>query len=138
MPSYRAMIGATGLRKAYGGKLVLGGVDLTLAKATTFALLGANGVGKTTAVHIPSTLIGAVGGGAVRAAIGVTGQFSVAGGLLAGEAPQSARPGAARGWDVMVAIKSHVPRAGLVPRPRLLARLAERPVAGEESRCPRG
>src|SRR5262249_19575469 len=52
MPSYRAMIAATGLRKSYGGKLVLGGIDLTLTEATTFALIGPNGAGGTTAVHI--------------------------------------------------------------------------------------
>src|SRR5499426_4840390 len=33
--------------------------------------------------------------------------------------------GAAPEWDVLVATKLHVPRAGFVPRPRLLARLAE-------------
>src|SRR5262252_3327728 len=32
--------------------------------------------------------------------------------------------GAAPEWDVLVATKFHVPRAGFVPRPRLLARLA--------------
>jgi len=48
MPSDRAMIAATGLRKSYGGKLVPGGIDLILTEATTFALLGPNGAGKTT------------------------------------------------------------------------------------------
>jgi LuxR family maltose regulon positive regulatory protein len=33
--------------------------------------------------------------------------------------------GAAPEWDVLVATKFHVPRAGFVPRPRLLARLAK-------------
>jgi LuxR family maltose regulon positive regulatory protein len=33
--------------------------------------------------------------------------------------------GAAPEWDVLVATKFHVPRAGFVPRPRLLARLAQ-------------
>jgi LuxR family transcriptional regulator, maltose regulon positive regulatory protein len=33
--------------------------------------------------------------------------------------------GAAPGWDVLVATKFHVPRAGFVPRPRLVARLAQ-------------
>ncbi|MEU3249308.1 ATP-binding cassette domain-containing protein, partial [Streptomyces sp. NPDC006875] len=63
-----------------------------------FALLGANGAGKTTAVKILSTLIPAddgvahVGGHhlttdarAVRATIGVTGQFSAVDGLITGE-----------------------------------------------------
>src|SRR5215467_5243981 len=35
------------------------------------------------------------------------------------------RRGAAPGWDVLVATKFHIPRAGFVPRPRLLARLAQ-------------
>src|SRR5215469_14330038 len=35
------------------------------------------------------------------------------------------RRGAAPGWDVLVATKFHIPRAGFVPRPRLLARLGE-------------
>src|SRR5262249_62097675 len=118
MPSYRAMMAATGLRKAYGVQLVLGGVDLTLTEVTTFALLGRNGVGKTTAAHILSALIS---GYAVQAAIDVTGQFSAAGGLVTGEALQPARPGAASGWDVLLAAKFHLPPAGLVPRPRLLA-----------------
>ena len=91
-------IAATGLRKAYGEHLVLDGVDLDVAEGTIFALLGPNGAGKTTVVHILSTLIGADAGvvrvaghdaardpDAVRAAIGVTGQFSAVDNLLTGE-----------------------------------------------------
>jgi ABC-2 type transport system ATP-binding protein len=92
-------IAAHGLRKSYGDKIVLDGVDLTVAAGTIFALLGPNGAGKTTAVKILSTLISAdpgsgdiqVGGHhlatdpqAVRAAIGVTGQFSAVDGLITG------------------------------------------------------
>ncbi|MBC8092468.1 MAG: ATP-binding cassette domain-containing protein [Pseudonocardia sp.] len=90
-------ITATGLRKSYGDKLVLDGIDLRVPAGTTFALLGPNGAGKTTAVQILSTLIRADGGDvrvaghdvtqqpdAVRAAIGVTGQFSAVDGLLSG------------------------------------------------------
>ncbi|MDF3150121.1 ATP-binding cassette domain-containing protein, partial [Streptomyces sp. T21Q-yed] len=84
-------IAANGLRKSYGDKTVLDGVDLTVPEGTIFSLLGPNGAGKTTAVKILSTLISAdpgtgdirIGGHhlaadpqAVRAAIGVTGQFS--------------------------------------------------------------
>ncbi|MER6441507.1 ATP-binding cassette domain-containing protein, partial [Streptomyces sp. NPDC001185] len=82
-------IAAYGLRKSYGDKVVLDGIDVTVPEGTVFALLGANGAGKTTAVKILSTLIPAddgqaqVGGHhlttdaqAVRATIGVTGQFS--------------------------------------------------------------
>jgi ABC-2 type transport system ATP-binding protein len=94
----RSAIVAIGLRKSFGDKVVLDGIDLEVAEGTTFALLGPNGAGKTTAVHILSTLIGADGGEVrvaghdlarrpdlVRAAIGVTGQFSAVDGLLTGE-----------------------------------------------------
>ena len=89
---------ATGLRKAYGDKVVLDGIDLTVPAGTIFSLLGPNGAGKTTAVQILSTLIRAdageirVGGhdltqdpDAVRNAIGVTGQFSAVDNLLTAE-----------------------------------------------------
>jgi ABC-2 type transport system ATP-binding protein len=91
-------IAAGGLRKAYGEKTVLDGIDLAVPAGTVFALLGPNGAGKTTAVKILSTLVTAdagelrVGGHdlatdpqAVRAAIGVTGQFSAVDGLITGE-----------------------------------------------------
>ncbi|MFE0721403.1 ATP-binding cassette domain-containing protein [Streptomyces rochei] len=91
-------IAANGLRKSYGDKTVLDGVDLTVPEGTIFSLLGPNGAGKTTAVKILSTLVTAdagdirVGGHdlatdpqAVRAAIGVTGQFSAIDGLITGE-----------------------------------------------------
>jgi ABC-2 type transport system ATP-binding protein len=91
-------IEATGLRKSYGGKIVLDGVDLRVPTGTVFSLLGPNGAGKTTTVQILSTLIGADGGevrvaghdparnpNSVRAAIGVTGQFSAVDNLLTGE-----------------------------------------------------
>ena len=47
----------TGLRKAFGDKTVLDGIDLTIPEGTIFALLGPNGAGKTTTVQILSTLI---------------------------------------------------------------------------------
>ncbi|MEU0186678.1 ATP-binding cassette domain-containing protein [Streptomyces sp. NPDC006207] len=91
-------IAATGLRKSFGDKLVLDGIDLHVPAGTVFALLGPNGAGKTTVVKILSTLITAdagevrVGGQdiaadpqAVRAGIGVTGQFSAVDGLITGE-----------------------------------------------------
>ncbi|WP_203186899.1 ATP-binding cassette domain-containing protein [Streptomyces pratensis] len=91
-------IAANGLRKSYGDKTVLDGIDLTVPEGTVFSLLGPNGAGKTTAVKILSTLVTAdagelrVGGHdlatdpqAVRAAIGVTGQFSAVDGLITGE-----------------------------------------------------
>jgi ABC-2 type transport system ATP-binding protein len=91
-------ITATGLRKSFGGKPVLDGIDLEVGAGTTFSLLGPNGAGKTTTVQIMSTLVRADSGevrvaghdvarnpGAVRAAIGVTGQFSAVDNLLTGE-----------------------------------------------------
>ncbi|WP_405798730.1 ATP-binding cassette domain-containing protein [Streptomyces sp. NBC_01506] len=91
-------VSATGLRKSYGDKLVLDGIDLSIPAGTVFALLGPNGAGKTTAVKILSTLITADAGElhvdghdlaaepqAVRAAIGVTGQFSAVDSLITGE-----------------------------------------------------
>ncbi|MFJ8009237.1 ATP-binding cassette domain-containing protein, partial [Streptomyces fagopyri] len=55
-------IAAYGLRKSYGDKTVLDGIDLTVPEGTVFALLGPNGAGKTTVVKILSTLITADGG----------------------------------------------------------------------------
>ncbi|MFE4449908.1 ATP-binding cassette domain-containing protein [Streptomyces sp. NPDC056796] len=91
-------IEAEGLRKSFGDRTVLDGVDLAVPEGTVFALLGPNGAGKTTVVKILSTLISADGGharvaghdiatspGGVRAAIGVTGQFSAVDGLITGE-----------------------------------------------------
>ncbi|MFG3318996.1 ATP-binding cassette domain-containing protein [Streptomyces sp. NPDC048171] len=93
-----AAISAVGLRKSFGDKVVLDGIDLRIPAGSVFALLGPNGAGKTTAVKILSTLITADGGQAqvgghdlgtdpqaVRAAIGVTGQFSAVDGLITGE-----------------------------------------------------
>ncbi|MGV9904141.1 ATP-binding cassette domain-containing protein [Streptomyces sp. NPDC003388] len=93
-------IAANGLRKSYGDKTVLDGVDLAVPQGTIFSLLGPNGAGKTTAVNILSTLISpdpasgpvrvgghdlAADGQSVRAEIGVTGQFSAVDGLITGE-----------------------------------------------------
>ncbi len=47
-------IRATGLRKSYEEKIVLGGVDIAVPEATIFSLLGPNGAGKTTTVQILS------------------------------------------------------------------------------------
>jgi ABC-2 type transport system ATP-binding protein len=94
----RTAVSANGLRKAYKEKVVLDGVDLWIGEGEVVALLGPNGAGKTTAVQILSTLIPADAGtatvmgydlrgqaGAVRAVIGVTGQFSAVDNLLTGE-----------------------------------------------------
>jgi ABC-2 type transport system ATP-binding protein len=94
----RPAITAAGLRKSFGDKLVLDGIDFQVPAGSVFGLLGPNGAGKTTTVHILSTLIRAdagevrVGGhdlardpDAVRAAIGVTGQLTAVDNLLTGE-----------------------------------------------------
>jgi ABC-2 type transport system ATP-binding protein len=93
-------ISAIGLRKSFGDRTVLDGVDLRVPAGSVFALLGPNGAGKTTVVKILSTLVspdpgsGAIRVGghdlavdpqAARAAIGVTGQFSAVDGLITGE-----------------------------------------------------
>ena len=97
-PATTEAITVTGLRKSYGQKTVLDGIDLHVPVGTIFALLGPNGAGKTTTVQILSTLLAADGGAAfvaghdvarepnaVRAVIGVTGQFSAVDKLLTGE-----------------------------------------------------
>ena len=63
----RSAITTTGLRKSYGDKVVLDGIDLDIDEGTIFSLLGPNGAGKTTMVQILSTLI-APDGGDVRIA----------------------------------------------------------------------
>ena len=91
-------IAASGLRKAYKDKIVLDGIDLDVATGTVFSLLGPNGAGKTTTANVLTTLIKADGGTArvaghdvatetkaVRAAIGVTGQFAAVDELLTGQ-----------------------------------------------------
>ena len=91
-------LSATGLRKSFGDKTVLDGIDLEVAEGTILGLLGPNGAGKTTTVNIFSTLITADGGevrvgghdvatepDAVRRAIGVTGQFSALDDLLSAQ-----------------------------------------------------
>jgi len=55
----RPALKATGLRKSFGEKTALDGIDLNVAEGSIFALLGPNGAGKTTTVQILSTLIGA-------------------------------------------------------------------------------
>jgi len=85
------------LRKAFGDRTVLDGIDLEVPAGTIFSLLGPNGAGKTTTVNVLTTLITADGGSvrvaghdatteakAVRAAIGVTGQFAAVDELLTG------------------------------------------------------
>jgi ABC-2 type transport system ATP-binding protein len=91
-------IAVSALRKAYGDKIVLDGIDLDVPAGTVFSLLGPNGAGKTTTVNVLTTLTKADSGTArvagrdvatdakaVRALIGVTGQFAAVDELLTGE-----------------------------------------------------
>src|SRR3954465_5676180 len=78
-----------GLVKRFGDTPALDGVSLTVAEGSVLGLLGPNGAGKTTVVRILSTLLTADAGraevvgldvarqaDAVRAAIGLTGQYA--------------------------------------------------------------
>ena len=77
------------LRKSFGDKEVLKGIDITVPRGQIVALLGPNGAGKTTTINILSTLLQPDGGevsvnghnvvteaNKVRASIGLTGQFA--------------------------------------------------------------
>ncbi|MBT0773295.1 ATP-binding cassette domain-containing protein [Kineosporia sp. J2-2] len=90
-------IAVSGLRKAYGDKTVLDGIDFEVAAGSVFSLLGPNGAGKTTTVNVLATLLKPDAGTVtvaghdvttatrqVRAAIGVTGQFAAVDDLLTG------------------------------------------------------
>ncbi|MFF4764742.1 ATP-binding cassette domain-containing protein [Streptomyces sp. NPDC001292] len=90
-------IAVSGLRKAYGDKVVLDGIDFDVAAGSVFSLLGPNGAGKTTTVNVLTTLMAADAGTVrvaghdvvtatkeVRAVIGVTGQFAAVDELLSG------------------------------------------------------
>src|SRR5262245_22163792 len=83
------------LAKGYKGVPVLRDVSFTVERGTVFALLGANGSGKTTTINILTTLIGADGGSAsvagfdvasqparVREQISLTGQFAAVDDIL--------------------------------------------------------
>ncbi len=85
------------LEKSFKELRVLRGVDFDVERGTVFALLGANGAGKTTVVRILSTLVKADAGTAtvagfdlstdpahVREAISLTGQFAAVDEILTG------------------------------------------------------
>jgi ABC-2 type transport system ATP-binding protein len=93
----RPAIRVRGLEKSYGKLEVLRGVDFDVARGDIFALLGANGSGKTTTVRILATLLRADAGTAgvngfdvathpaqVRESISLTGQFAAVDEILSG------------------------------------------------------
>ena len=91
-------VNVAGLRKAFGDKQVLDGVDLTVPRGRIVALLGQNGAGKTTLIRILATLLRPDAGAAtiaghdlladpagVRRAISLTGQYAAIDDMLTGE-----------------------------------------------------
>jgi ABC-2 type transport system ATP-binding protein len=91
-------VNAKGIRKAFGAKTVLDGVDLAVPAGQIFALLGPNGAGKTTLIRILATLLRPDAGTAtvaghdlladpvgVRRAISLTGQYAAVDDMLTGE-----------------------------------------------------
>jgi ABC-2 type transport system ATP-binding protein len=86
-----------GLEKSYKEVRALRGVDFEVARGSIFALLGANGAGKTTVINILSTLLKPDAGTAtvagfdvathpakVRESISLTGQFAAVDEILSG------------------------------------------------------
>ena len=93
----RAMIEAVGLHKSFGETHALAGLDFDAAEGTILCVLGPNGAGKTTAVRVLTTLTRPDAGhatvagidvmkdpAAVRAKIGVAGQYAALDELLTG------------------------------------------------------
>src|SRR6478672_5274309 len=92
-----AAIEVRGLEKSFKDLPVLQGVDFEVERGSIFALLGANGAGKTTVVRILATLLKADAGTAVvdghdvgthpaevRQSISLTGQFAAVDEILTG------------------------------------------------------
>lgn len=90
-----AVIHTTGLRKTFGRHVVLDRLDLDVRQGEIFALLGANGSGKTTTINVLTTLVRADGGTArvagynvaddpeqVRRRISLTGQSAAVDDML--------------------------------------------------------
>lgn len=97
MNSGQPAISIAGLRRSFGDLEVLRGVTFDVARGSVFALLGANGAGKTTIVRILATLLKADAGrvlvdgvdlaedpAAVRSSISLTGQFAAVDEVLTG------------------------------------------------------
>ena len=97
MPVQEPAIRVQGLEKSFKEVQALRGVEFDVARGSIFALLGANGAGKTTVVNILSTLRKADAGsasvngfdvateaGQVRESISLTGQFAAVDEILTG------------------------------------------------------
>ncbi|WP_026820231.1 daunorubicin resistance protein DrrA family ABC transporter ATP-binding protein [Arthrobacter castelli] len=93
-----ATIQALGVRKAFGTRTVLDGIDLEVPAGSIAAVLGPNGAGKTTLLNILSTLVAPDAGtvtvnghdlardpSAIRESISVTGQAAAVDEVLTGE-----------------------------------------------------
>ena len=91
------MIVVRGLRKRFGERVALDGLDLEVGAGSVHGLLGPNGAGKTTAVRILTTLLRADAGeasvagfdvrreaGRVRGVIGLVGQHAAVDEVLSG------------------------------------------------------
>ncbi|HEY6495984.1 MAG TPA: ATP-binding cassette domain-containing protein [Trebonia sp.] len=115
---------AVGLRKAFGAKNVLDGVDLAVPTGQIVALLGPNGAGKTTLIRILATLLRPDAGTAVvvghdlladplgvRRAISLTGQYAAVDDMLTGE----------ENLCMMARLRHLTPRAARDRAARLLA-----------------
>jgi len=131
----RPAVSVAGLRKTFGPKVVLDGIDLTVTEGTVFALLGPNGAGKTTMVRILATLLQPDSGSIrvaghdllrepdeVRTAIGLTGQFAAIDRLL------TVREN--------LKLMADLHRLGRAEGGRRVARLIERFDLGESARKP--
>ena len=93
------MIALRGVRKSFGGREVLRGIDLEVGRGEIVALLGPNGAGKTTLISILSTLVRPDAGSAtvngydvvsdrdaVKGSISLTGQSAAVDEILSGRA----------------------------------------------------
>ena len=91
-------ISVSGLVKSFGKVRALDGIDLAVPKGTVLGVLGPNGAGKTTTVRILATLLKPDAGsarvagldvvrdaGALRAQIGLAGQYAAVDEHLTGE-----------------------------------------------------
>jgi len=69
-----ALLSVSGLRSGYGGSLVLDGLDLEVAEGEVLALLGRNGMGKTTLLRTLMGLLRPSGGEIRFAGVAIAGR----------------------------------------------------------------